>query len=173
MALIIQTQYIMGDTVMPFYSQSKSSVHNKLHELQSHFPPIAQRTSSIITSSCWKSTVNDVTPSCIHLEENGNVVHEDCCAQMTYLGYNAVYVYLSYIDSTTVAKLYQTWYMSYMTRKWTLRIFKVWGQSCKMNGQIGKNLWTLQIVSSSNTICSIWDAKPNRISRSEVRGEFR
>ena len=35
-----------------FYSQSKSSVHDKLHELHSHFPPIAQRTPSKITSSC-------------------------------------------------------------------------------------------------------------------------
>ena len=42
------------------YSQSKSSVHDKLHELHSHFSLIAQRTPSIITSSCWKSTVSDV-----------------------------------------------------------------------------------------------------------------
>ena len=35
-----------------YYSQSKSSVHNKLHELYSHFPPIAHRTPSIIISSC-------------------------------------------------------------------------------------------------------------------------
>ena len=49
------------------YSQSKSSVHDKLHELllHFHFPPIPQRTSLIITSSCWKSTVSDLTPSCI------------------------------------------------------------------------------------------------------------
>ena len=45
------------------YSQSKSSVHDKLHDLHSHFPPIAQRTPSIITSSCWKSTVSDITAS--------------------------------------------------------------------------------------------------------------
>ena len=48
-----------------YYSQSKSSVHNKLHELQSHFPPIAERILSIITSSCWKSTDRDVGASCI------------------------------------------------------------------------------------------------------------
>ena len=30
------------------------------------FPPIAQRTPSIITSSCWKSTVSDLTPCCIY-----------------------------------------------------------------------------------------------------------
>ena len=47
------------------YSQSKSSVHDKLQELHSNFPPIAQRTPSIITSSCWKSTVSDIRPSCI------------------------------------------------------------------------------------------------------------
>ena len=46
------------------YSQSKSSAHDKLHELHSHFPPIAQRTPSIIISSCWKSTFSDIRPSC-------------------------------------------------------------------------------------------------------------
>ena len=48
-----------------FYSQSKSSVHDKLHELHSHFPPIAQKTPSIITSSCWKSTLSNITASSI------------------------------------------------------------------------------------------------------------
>ena len=50
-----------------YYSQSKSSVHDKFHELHSHFPSIAQRTPSIITSSSWKSTctVSDVRTSCI------------------------------------------------------------------------------------------------------------
>ena len=43
----------------------KSSVHDKLHELHSHFPQIAQRTPSIITSSCWKSTISDVIASSI------------------------------------------------------------------------------------------------------------
>ena len=42
------------------YSQSKSSVHDKLDELHSHFLPIAQRTPSIILSSCWKSTVSEI-----------------------------------------------------------------------------------------------------------------
>ena len=36
---------------------------DKLHELHSHFLPIAQRRPSIITSSCWKSTVSDLTAS--------------------------------------------------------------------------------------------------------------
>ena len=48
---------LRGLSLQGNYSQSKSSVHDKLHELHSHFPPIAQRTPSIITSSCWKSTV--------------------------------------------------------------------------------------------------------------------
>ena len=38
------------------YSQTTLSVHEKLHELHSYFPPIAKRTPLIITSSCWKST---------------------------------------------------------------------------------------------------------------------
>ena len=48
-----------------FDSQTELSVHDKLHELHSYFPPIAKRTPSIITSSCWKSTVSDVTASVI------------------------------------------------------------------------------------------------------------
>ena len=39
------------------YSRSKSSLHDKLHELYPHFPPIAQRTLLIIKSSSWKRTV--------------------------------------------------------------------------------------------------------------------
>ena len=62
---------------MKYYNQSKSSVHDKLHELHSHFPPIAQRTPSIITSSCWKSTISDVRPSCID-RKKGSVQNITC-----------------------------------------------------------------------------------------------
>ena len=48
-------------------------MHDKLHELHCHFPPIAQRTSLIITSSCWKSTVSDVTASGID-QKKGRIV---------------------------------------------------------------------------------------------------
>ena len=56
--LVLHTQVYLNtdpDAWRHLYSQSKSSVHDKLHELHSHFPPIAQRPPSInmYTSSCW------------------------------------------------------------------------------------------------------------------------
>ena len=68
--------------VLNFNSQSKSSVHDKLHELHSHFPPIAQRTPSIITSICWKSTVGDVTASVID-RKKGSVQNITCLVALT------------------------------------------------------------------------------------------
>ena len=65
-----------------YYSQSKSSVHDKLHKLHSHFPPIAQRTPSIITSICWKSTVSDVTASGID-RKKGCVQNVTCSLALT------------------------------------------------------------------------------------------
>ena len=64
------------------YSQSKSSVHDKLHELHSHFPTISQRTPSIITSSCWKSTVSDVMASGID-RKKGRVQDVTCSLALT------------------------------------------------------------------------------------------
>ena len=57
-------------------------MHDKLHELHSHFPPVAQRTPSIITSSCWKSTVSDVTASGIDWKK-GCVRNVTCSLALT------------------------------------------------------------------------------------------
>ena len=64
------------------FSQSKSSVNDKLHELHSHFPLIAQRTPSIITSSCWKSTVSDIMASGID-RKKGRVQNVSCLLALT------------------------------------------------------------------------------------------
>ena len=70
------------DGVTVSYSQSKSSVHDKLHELHSHFPPIAQRTPSIITSCCWRSSDSDITASGID-RKKGCVQNVTCLVALT------------------------------------------------------------------------------------------
>ena len=70
-------------TIHAAYSQLKTSVHDKLHELHSHFPQIAQRTPSIITSSCWKSTVSDITASATD-RRKGHVQKVTCLLALTF-----------------------------------------------------------------------------------------
>ena len=101
---------------MHSYSQSKSSVHDKLHELHSYFPPIAQRTPSIITSSCWKSTVSDVTASGIDWKK-GPVQNFTCSLALTIRN---LYDYKTkeYVDVLTSQSLLFKEWVSFFLGSW-------------------------------------------------------
>ena len=77
-------------------------MQDKLHELTSHFPAIAQRTPSIITSSCWKSTVSDVTA--YGIDGKGRVQNVTCSLALTIRN---VYDYKTkeYVDVLTSQSL--------------------------------------------------------------------